>query len=257
MSLLCLQNDMRAWLEQGSHRAARRFSASARNGLGIYQNNYRAQLINCLEESFAVTRSWLGGEAFHGAVVAHIEAVSPSSWTLDHYPREFPMTLGKLYPADPEVPDLALLELALGEAFVAGDAPPLARDLGAVDWDHARLAFLPSLTSHRLLSNAPAIWLAIASDVAPPPAQALPAAGGLVVWRSGEQCHFRALDPHELGAISFCREPGATFGMLCEAAGAHAAEQVGAWLGQWLSDAIIADIDDGIRNSPITRRTDS
>ena len=55
-------------------------------------------------------------------MVAHVARVPPSSWTLDAYPRDFPATLAPLYPDDPEVAELAVLELALAEAFVGADA---------------------------------------------------------------------------------------------------------------------------------------
>ena len=62
-----------------------------------------------------------------------------------------------LYPDDPEVPELAWIEGALGEAFVAPDAPALsAADLADIDWDRAVLAFTPTLDLGALTSNAPA-----------------------------------------------------------------------------------------------------
>ena len=79
MNLVTLPRDMRAWLDTGSDERAARFADSARPGLGIYQNNYRAQLAACLEDSFSVTLAWLGGEAFHAAIVAHVGSFAPTS----------------------------------------------------------------------------------------------------------------------------------------------------------------------------------
>lgn len=242
MSLLGVQRDMRAWLDDGREETAVAFSAGARAGLNIYQNNYRTQLANCLEESFPVTLAWLGGDAFHAAIVAHVEAVSPSSWTLDHYTRDFPLTLARLFPSDPEVGDLAFLELALGEAFVAPDSAPLACDLTEVDWDRAALAFIPSLTIHPLSTNAPAIWSAINADQEPPAVSQLPKAGALLVWRSDEACRFRATDHRECDALLFLMGRASTFGTLCATLGTEHVEQVGLWLGRWLADGIIAAI---------------
>ena len=140
MTLIELQRDMRAWLTREDAAAATRFGDDAAPGLRIYQNNYRAQLAACLEESFEHTRDWIGAEAFHQAIVTHVDRVPPSSWTLDAYSRDFPATLALLYPADREVIELAWLDMALGEAFVAADAATLtAEDLAGVDWDHAVL----------------------------------------------------------------------------------------------------------------------
>ena len=136
MSLLALQRDMRLWLTREDGDAAARLGADAAPGLRVYQNNYRAQLAACLGESFERTRDWIGGEAFHRAVVAHVDRMPPHSWTLDAYGRDFPATLAALYPADPEVTELAWLDMALGEAFVATDAVALtADDLDDIDWD--------------------------------------------------------------------------------------------------------------------------
>ncbi|MDY7525197.1 DNA-binding domain-containing protein [Sphingomonas sp. 10B4] len=120
--MLTLQRDMRAWLVAADADAANRYGSAAAAGLLVYQNTYRAQLVACLEESFVQTRAWVGGEAFHHAIVAHIERVPPTSWTLDAYPRDFPATLALLYPDDPEVAELAWIEYALGEAFVGPDS---------------------------------------------------------------------------------------------------------------------------------------
>ena len=242
MTLLALQREMRDWLEVGSDQCAARFAASAQAGLGIYQNNYRAQLAGCLEDIFPVTLAWLGGEEFHAAIVAHVEQVPPDSWTLDHYGRDFPATLRGLYPDDPEVGDLATIELALSEAFVASDAPPLQADFTAIDWDQAKIAFLPSLAVHPLATNAPAIWSAINAGGEPPSATLLPSAEALIVWRSEEVCRFRSIAQDERDALTFLAGPGATFGGLCNALGESQVELVGQWLGQWIADKIIATI---------------
>ncbi len=244
MTLLALQSEFRDWLKIGSEEQAGRFPVSVRAGLDIYQNNYRAQLAGCLEESFPVTLAWLGGEAFHAAVVAHVEAVPPSSWTLDLYPRDFPTTLRDLYPQDPEIAELAALELALSEAFVAIDTPPLAIDLAAVDWDHAQFEFVPSLATHCLSTNATAIWSAIVAGDIPPPAIILPERGAMIIWRTNEQSRFRSISRGERDALSCLSLPGTTFGSFCNDRPGDV-DEIGGWLGQWIADGIIARITGG------------
>lgn len=246
MSLITLQRDMRAWLDIGSDECAARFADSAQPGLGIYQNNYRAQLASCLEDSFPATLAWLGGESFHRAIVAHVERVPPTSWTLDLYPRDFPSTLRRLYPDDAEVGDLATIEWALSEAFVAPDASPLAIDLTAIDWDRAQIELVPSLTIHPLSSNAPAIWLAINTEAEPPSAALLPSSQWLIAWRSQETCRFRSIDPDERSGLLFLANRGATFGGLCALLGEGQMEIVGSWLGQWLAEEVIANISNSV-----------
>jgi hypothetical protein len=244
MNLDQTQQAFGAWLRGGR---APRFGAAARPGLTVYRNAYRAQLSGCLEASFPHTLAWIGGAAFHDAVVSHVARVPPSSWTLDAYARNFPETLGLRYPADPEVAELAMLELALGDAFVAADAVPVSVDaLAAVDWDRAKLRFTPTLDLRDATTNAAAIWRALAAGEAPPPAERLPEIAAVMVWRQDMVARFRSIDARERHALLLARA-GTDFASLCallisatdEQAGVA---QAGAYLGQWLADGLIVDI---------------
>ena len=73
MNLLALQRDLRAFLLAEDETAATRLGASARPGLSVYLNNYRAQLVTVLEGSFAQTHAWIGDQAFLRAAAQHIE----------------------------------------------------------------------------------------------------------------------------------------------------------------------------------------
>ncbi|MFA5963033.1 MAG: DNA-binding domain-containing protein [Sphingomonas sp.] len=253
MTLLELQRDMRRWLRSGCEAAAGRLGAGVAPGLRVYQNNYRAQLVACLEESFAQTLAWIGGEAFHAAVVRHVERVPPSSWTLDAYPRDFPATLRLLYPDDPEVAELAWLELTLGEVFVRSDAPALTlADIGEVDWDAAALRFTPTLDIGEATTNAAEIWSALANEAAPPVAETYANPGAVIVWRPAMVSHFRQIDAAELGAILKARA-GASFGALCAAIVAERGEEdgvalAGNYLGRWIADGLIVAVDEPSRN---------
>lgn len=252
MSLLDLQRDMRAWLAREDAAAAERLGGTdIAPGLRVHQNNFRVQLATCLEDSFARTCDWIGGEDFHQAVVAHVERVSPSSWTLDAYPRDFPATLGLLHPADPEIAELAWIDLALAKAFAGPDAVPLApAELGEVDWDHAILHLTPTLDLTDLATNSTAIWSALAEGAEPPPLQLLPEMGAILVWREGEAARFRAIGQLELQALLSVRA-GLPFSGLCATLVEELGEQAGvAWagqlLGQWLADGLIVSITTGI-----------
>jgi len=249
MSLIALQRDMRAWLIREDDAAAERLGSGAAPGLRVYQNNYRAQLAAFLEEEFAHVRDWIGGEAFHAAIVAHVDRVPPSSWTLDAYGRDFPVTLDLLYPDDPEVAELAWLDMALGEAFVAADAVALTPDaLAGIDWDRAVLRITSTLDLGELTTNAPAIWSALADGEVPPAAELLPESGAILVWRSDDVSRFRAIDQYERQALLAVRS-GLPFPDLCaamvEALGEEAGiARAGEMLGQWLADGLITGIEE-------------
>lgn len=247
MSLLTLQRDMRAWLVREDADAARGLGVAAGPGLRVYQNNYRAQLVACLDDSFAKTRDWIGGEAFHDAIVAHIDRVPPSCWTLDAYPRDFPATLAMLYPDDPEVAELAWIDCALGEAFVGQDAVAVSTaDLTDVDWDNAVLQFTPTLDLGELTTNASAIWSAMSAEEAPPAMTLLPEPGAIMVWRRDQISLFRAIDGIERDALLLARA-GMAFSDLCAVLVEAQSEDVGitlagTMLGQWFADGLIVGI---------------
>lgn len=244
MTLLALQRDMRAWLTAEDVGAARRFGASAAPGLRVYQNNYHAQLVDCLEASFARTRAWIGHEAFVVAAVTHIDRVPPNSWTLDVYGRDFPTTLGILYPDDPEIVELAWLELALEEAFVGPDTRALTMaTLAEIDWDRAALHLTPTLDLGDMATNATAIWSALAAGETPPAAEHLDAAGAVLVWRQDQVSRFRVVDQYERQALVQLRA-GLSFAELCQATVDAFGEQegiarAGRWLACWVNDGLV------------------
>lgn len=247
MSLLDLQRDMRGWLTREDEAITARLGAHADAGLSVYLNNYRAQLVACLEESFPRTRDWIGGEAFEAAVIAHIARVPPSSWTLDAYPRDFPATLALRYPSDPEIAELAWLDMALGEAFVGPDSPMLEEDLAGIDWDRAVLRFTPTLDLADLTTNATAIWSALADGDTPPGVEMLPEAGAMIVWRHAGLSRFRAIGQVERQALLSARQ-GLPFAALCAAMVDACGDddgivQAGQMLGQWLGDGLVSGIE--------------
>lgn len=247
MTLAILQGDFRRWLIDRSQEAADRIGPAAGPGLCVYQNNYRAQLVGCLSETYERTQAWLGEEAFVAAAVTHIDDRPPSAWTLDAYPAGFADTLAALYPDDAEVAELAWLEWALSRAFTAADADPIAPDrLAAVDWDEAVIRFAPGLITRKTTTNAAAIWAALTADQMPPPVELLPEPAALLVWRQGYVPNFRTIDATEAYAIKLV-EAGHSFGALCAALVATWGEEegiahAGALLGQWIGDGLIVGI---------------
>jgi hypothetical protein len=237
MNLLAMQREFGLWLREGD-------GGEASAGMRVYQNNYRAALTACLEDGFARTREWIGGEAFDAAMIRHIHRVPPGSWTLDAYGRDFPDTLRQLYPDDPEVAELAWLELALSEAFVAPDAVPLTPAAAAnVDWDIAVLRFTPTLDVAPALTNAHAIWSALNAGEMPPAATLIEENAALLVWRQDQISCFRLVDGHEAQALILARS-GISLATLCDAIVAIRGEKdgiasAGACLGQWLADGLL------------------
>jgi hypothetical protein len=248
VSLLELQQDFRQWLIAESHDIEPRVCARAPQGLAVYLNNYRTQLMACLSESFPVTRAWIGEGAFDAAAAAHIDRLPPRSWTLDHYAVDFPETLAEIHAQDPEVVDLARLESGLGLAFTGVDAARLdPATLDNIDWDVARICFVPTFRLIPVRTNAGAIWSAIRAGSASMPAPAHLDDATLAVWRNALAPSFRTVLTDEAGALSRLQD-GESFGAVCERLVSRFGEErgpaiAGGYLRLWLDDGMVAHIE--------------
>lgn len=213
----------------------------------IYRNNYKAQLRAALLDTYKHLHLWLGHDEFGRAADIHIDRSPPHSWTLDHYGRDFPATLADLFPNDLEVVELAWLDLAMTEAFVAEDAEPLAIEaLGTVDWDGARFRFVPSMHLSETATNAADIWEALESNVTPPAPRTLREQGGYVVWRPELAPRFRVVSSHGYRAIA-ALHLGMSFGDLCKIISAEVGEDealvaAGQLLRSLFDDGLIAQV---------------
>jgi hypothetical protein len=250
MTFADLQRDFRLWLVRGSEPAARRMAGAHAAGLAVYQNNYRAQLVGCLDASYPLLRARMGEEAFLQLAVRHINSHPPHAWTLDAYADHLETTLEILYPDNPDLHELAWIELALGTAFVAADAEPLdAATLAAADWDTARLALAPGLLTRSAFTNAAEVWRAMSAGTEAPEAAMLAAPGGLVVWRSGYMSCLRATDALEVALLQALQQHG-SFAALCERLAGRFGEEdgiarAGALLANWIGAGLVTGVEGG------------
>ena len=246
MKLADLQRDFRDWLVAPSDDVARRLGPMT--GLSVYQNNYRAQLVASLEHSLPQLRRWIGDDAFLAASVRHIDRHPPHAWTLDAYADDFHTTLAEHFPNNPDLHELAWIEHALGAAFVAADAAPLAQAaLATVDWDAAHLRLTPSLLLRTATTNAERIWSALWQGSEVPQGEMLAQPAGLMVWRRGHACLLRQVDAIDHAALMQLRAD-ASFAALCDMLVARLGEaagiaKAGDLLAQWLGSDIITGID--------------
>ena len=237
MTLAQLQRTMVGWLRSGDPALARALGDGA--GPAVYLNNHRAALMAALEAAHEQTRAWLGEAAFAAAAAAHIEARDPVSWTLDAYGAHFAETLAEHYRDDPEVADLARLEWALEQAFIAADVVPLrVADLGQIDWDRAMLASVPAARCVPVSTNAAEILAALIDGIEPPAARPLPAPQVMLVWRGGFVPRFRPCEPEDTRMMARVR-----FADLCAALVADWGEEAGiaragAALARWAGEEL-------------------
>jgi hypothetical protein len=246
MNLHAMQRDFRRWLTTADAPSARRL-ADGRRGLDVYQNNYRAQLMGCLEATYPHLRTCVGDAAFRHAAAVHIGRRPPRAWTLDAYGAGFAATLRTVFPDNPDLHELAWIEWSLATAFVARDAAPLDPvRLAHVDWDRARLGFAPSLHMARLTTNAADIWSALQDRAAPPEPAMLPQPAGTIVWRRGHAVRLRVLAAEDFDALQLARAEcsfGAPCARLVDRLGADAGvTKAGALLADWIAGELLTRV---------------
>jgi Putative DNA-binding domain len=245
MSLLVLQRDFRDWLVTGEDSAADALGGGP--GTAVYQNNYRTALVSSLAETFQRLVLWLGDEAFETAAARYIDARPPSSWTLDAYGEDFTDFVATLWPDDPEVGEIALIDWTVGQVFVGPDADALApQALAVADWETAVIRVVPSLLVLPITTNADAIWQALATEETPPPADMAERGSALLVWRQGLEPVFRRAEAHERDVLAWSAA-GQGFAAICEKLAATLGEEAavttaGTLLGRWLAEGMIAAV---------------
>lgn len=248
MSLLDMQRQFRSFLVDGPHLLGQYVPGDATPGLAVYHHAYRAQLEESMRETFERTWAWLGDEQFHGAVHRYIEDHPPSSWTISDYGAHFADVLDGLYLDSPEVGELAMLDWTLRRAFDGPDGSAVTAKTMTeeIDWDHAKIRFMPTLRMFTVRSNCGALWTAMASEQVPPAVEYFADAAAIRVWREGHRCRFQTIDELEMRAVNYVAN-GASFAELCGNLAHllgehHGATAAGEFLAAWVGDGVVAAI---------------
>lgn len=221
---------------------------SVERRLDIYHNAYRARLAELLADTYERVVLYIGEENFDGAARHFIEGHTPAARNLRHYGGAFPAFLAEYFPDDPEVAELAEMDLRLRNAFDAADADVLRMaDIAAVqaqEWDGVVFVLHPTTSFQCFKWNTPAIWQNLNEGGAPPPAELLSQPATWLFWRKELQPHFRSLSDEEHTALRAIGE-GHAFGPLClRLAEMHpemdVAPRIALWLRAWLEDGVLA-----------------
>jgi len=245
MSLARMQQAFQAWLETGEGNRSDAAVLPPDPGLAVYLNNYRGALVEVLEDSFPITRQWMGEDAFGIRVRSHIMRSPPSSWSLDHYPPTFAAALAD----DADLPvgtrEIAAIEAALDAAFIAADRPELTRAaLSELDWEAVALALPQGAAILRQTSNAAAIWAALDRGEEPPAAALHTRPVDLLVWRAQGQSCFRPLDADEgrvFAALALPQPLTGIFALLSEGISEQAAiARGGELLARWADEGSVS-----------------
>jgi hypothetical protein len=216
-------------------------------GMAIYRNAYRGRLIGALGSGYERVRRWVGDDAFEAAAAHYVLTHPPSSWTLDAFGADFPEVLAELFANDPEVAELAWLEWQMQRAFAAPDRGELSAaslaeaELGEADWAALRFGMAAGFQTRAVTSDLAGLWRITAPGGEPHSALAPASPHRLIVWRNTLQPHFRLLDDAEF-AVLHQLAIGDSFGSAATAVADNpaAAELLGTWLAQWLSEGLFS-----------------
>jgi hypothetical protein len=122
----------------------------------VYRNNVVSGLIDALAKRFPVCAQIVGDDFFRAMAGVFVRAAPPTSPILAEYGADFAAFIAGFAPAAAlaYLPDVARLEFAIGSAFRAADAEPLALDavaaLAPEDYErkgfelHPAMRFTPS-----------------------------------------------------------------------------------------------------------------
>lgn len=212
----------------------------------VYRNAYQLRLLEALVDAFEKTALYLGAD-FEHAARAYIAAHPPRARNLRWYGEAFPDWLALRYPQDADVLELARLDWLLRRAFDAANSQCISIETLAALPDTAsrRLQLVASAALLPVTSNAAAIWHAIDSERMPPGAATLDRATGILVWRIGEQPHFRTLEPSEFCCLQQVFA-GRSLAAICEACAEAEqddfAQAFAVYLRRWFDDGLIAAV---------------
>ena len=122
--------------------AAKRFN--------VYRNNVAVSLTEALIAAFPVIYKLVGDQFFRGMAGIYLRKHKPTSPLMMYYGERMPMFLGRFQPAKslPYLADMAQLELAMRQAYHAGDGVPMdgakLAALAPTDLMGVRFAFAPA-----------------------------------------------------------------------------------------------------------------
>jgi hypothetical protein len=214
----------------------------------IYSTAYFQRLLECLKENFPATLAVVGEIEFGELVREYLVANPPAEPSIDWAGRRFARFLAsqsRIF-QPPFLPDLAGLEWAISEVFVAPDCEALnavdLRKIAPESWPRLLLRMIPAsgilecgwrvADVRRAIENS-GQW----SDPAREPT-------AIIIWRRAGQVYFRELEVAENAALKVVSS-GATFDRLCETLAErlgdeNPVEAINHLFARWITDGLLA-----------------
>ena len=212
--------------------------------LGVYQNAYRLNLIEFLDNEYEKLGTLLGDDGYADMVNAYIANTLPDTPNARDYGRKLPEFLRENTPftENPILGDMADFERALNHAFdAANDQPLTLEDLAAIppeNWPDKTFAPHASVTRLGLKTNAQSIWQAFENEAAPPAIELSDEPDRVIVYRQELRSMFRSMS-YEEAMLWDELAKGANFAALNELSATYggdeeAAMRVAGYLKGWI-----------------------
>ncbi|MBL8940542.1 MAG: putative DNA-binding domain-containing protein [Archangium sp.] len=218
--------------------------------VNVYAEQYWLRLRDVLRGEFEHVRAVLGDDDFDVLAAKYVKAHPSTHFSLNWLGQHLPSFL-RAQPVDgaPFLADLAELEWARSQAFIAEDSPVVsAESLSVVTPETAATVRFTLTPSVRVLQHAfdiRPLFRAIAdgaswSEIAMPPSPT-----ALVVFRQGFTVFHDAVSSAEAEALTRAMT-GATLPELCEAfaefgdeAASHAFQAIGSWVNEGMVSSLV------------------
>jgi hypothetical protein len=210
--------------------------------LGIYAGMYDARTHDALIEDVPHTAKLLG-EGFTALVKQYVAEVPSKHHSLAHLGHGFAKWLREHPQGRPDLADLAELEWARSQAFVADDvapeSPESVQQMGPQRFTAATMQFVPSFHRLELAHDVLPLWKAMEEGGAPP--EPAPAPTHVLVWRKGFEVFHVAIAGDEVEAMK-AAQAGENVAAVCERFASHgddAAHAAFQAIGSWLTEGMV------------------
>jgi hypothetical protein len=218
--------------------------------LAIYSQAYKIRLTEALASTLPRLQQLMGKDQFAVLASDYIDTCPSQFPSIRWFGGELPALLGRLFPEQPWLRELAGWEWAIAAAFDAADAEPVGIEaLAAVapdSWPALQFEFHPSVQLLPMRTNAPLLFKTLTDDGLLPEGMELDSPQPWLIWRESLKTQYRSLAADEAAALEAMRN-GGTFETLCDTLCEwHEAEavpmQAAGMLKRWVVEQMIVRV---------------